>query len=168
SSGDAHLLKIMHKTIKEVTEDIENLRYNTALAHIMEYHNYLSSNIYHLSSNLKRQALEMLVLLLAPFAPHMTEELWCEVLGNKFSIHQHPWPKYDPTLIKEEITTIVVEINGKVRDKINVPAKRDLAARDKSEVEKLACQSEKVKKYLAGKKIKKVIFVPGKLINFVF
>ena len=163
--GDAHLLRFMHQTIKEVTEDIKNLRYNTAIAKIMEYVNEIARSKKQIeNSNLPREIIETLVLLLAPFAPHITEEIWCEVLGNKFSIHQQPWPKYDEKLVREETVTVVVEVNGKVSEKIDV---RYQIADDRPEIEKLARESEKVKKHLAGKKIKKVIFVPGKLINFV-
>jgi leucyl-tRNA synthetase len=93
----------------------------------------------------------------------MTEELWSE-LGGKFSIHNSSWPKYDKRLIEEETVTVVIEINGKVRDKMSIKYQ---VASIKQDVEKLTKESEKIKKYLAGKRIKKVIFVPGRLINFV-
>jgi len=161
----SHLNRLRYRTIKEVTEDMENLRYNTALAHIMEYVNQISR--YSVSnSKLPKEAIETLLLLLAPFAPHMTEELWQQLhpRATFASIHQQPWPKYNKRLIKEEMVTIVVEVNGKVRDKIQIENEK---GKIKKEVEKVARESEKVSQYLAVKKIRQVIFVPGKLINFV-
>jgi len=168
-------LQMMHKTIKKVTEDIENLNYNTAIAALMEWMNALEARVHssqfivHSKSvnreQITRNEVETLLLLLAPFAPHITEELWQQLCAgdSKFkSIHLHPWPKYDPKLAKSSQIVLVIEVNGKVRDKIEVP--RGISQK---EAEKLALTSAKVTKYLSGEKPKKVIFVPDRLINFV-
>lgn len=168
--------RLMHKAIKEVGEDMESLHYNTAIAHIMEYYNGLTKH-----ENVDKKYIQTLLLLLAPFAPHMTEELWQNVIlreakdldssptqrgqNDKFqSIHTHPYPTFDPALLVKDTVTIVVQVNGKVRDNISVQSAK---LKVQSEVEELAKKSEKVSKYLEGKTIRKVIYVPGKIINFV-
>jgi leucyl-tRNA synthetase len=125
-----------------------------------------------------------LVLLLAPFAPHLSEELWQHLRGEakpqpgkhlggeRWSVHQQPWPKYDPELVKEEIVTIAVQVNGKVRGQVRVGSEKlapsEVEGREvRGEIEKLAKTQGNIKKYLKGKKIKKIIFVPGRIINFV-
>ncbi|KKS47164.1 leucine--tRNA ligase [Candidatus Gottesmanbacteria bacterium RIFCSPLOWO2_02_FULL_42_29] len=153
------LRRIMHKTIKEVTEDITSLKYNTAIAHIMEYVNAMIEN-----SAVSRENIKILLLLLAPFAPHLTEELWQNLKIGDSSIHTHPWPSYNPQYLKEDTVTVVVQVNGKLRDSLQVAAGE---AKKQEPVEKEAMNSAKVKKYLAGRKVKKTIFVPGRLINFV-
>lgn len=155
-------LRLQHKTIKKVTNNLQSLKFNTAIARIMEYYNSISKNP-HLD------LIKTLLLLLAPFAPHITEELWQKInnyqkFTNKNSIHHHPWPKYNQKLTREEKLTIPVQINGKFRDTIKINADQ---ADDKTKVEKLALKSEKIKKHLKGKKPTKTIFVEGKLMNFV-
>jgi len=110
---------------------------------------------------IEKRDLEKFLLILSPFAPHIAEELWRE-LGNKKSIFLEKWPEYDPKLIKEEKVQLIIQINGKVRDKIEVEA--DISEKTARE---LTLTREKVKKWIKGKEIKKVIFVPKKLINFV-
>jgi leucyl-tRNA synthetase len=183
---------MMHKTIKRVTEDIESLDYNTAIAAIMEWVNALEERtvgsdefIVHSQDqknkkNLRtknyelitREEVQTLLLLLAPFAPHMTEELYQRLhagisnfkfqISNFKSIHTQAWPKYDPKLAEAQEIVLVVEVNGKVRDKIAVT--RGIG---REEAQKLVLESEKVTKYLHKGKPKKVIFVPDRLINFV-
>ncbi len=159
-----HLDKLLHKTIKKVTEDIENFRFNTAISSLMILVNELSINREQLTKN----NLKTLLLLLAPFAPHLTEELWQRLIisNSQFliqnSIHNQLWPKYNPKLIKEKNFTLIIQVNGKVRDKIEVEA--DIL---EEKAKELALNREKVKKWLEDKKVKKVIFVPGKLINIV-
>ena len=102
--------------------------------------------------------------LLAPFAPYLTEEIWHEVLGKKSSVHLEPWPKYDPKLVKEKKVVMVVQVNGKVRGQVEIEAK---ASTSQAAIEKLAKAEKNVTKHLRGKRVKKTIFVPGKLINFV-
>ncbi len=153
----------LNQTIKKVGEDIDNMKFNTAIAAMMELLNEmynLKCTMYNLEG---RKAIETFLLLLAPFAPHITEELW-QKLGNSFSIHQQSWPKFDSSLIKEEIVTIAIQINGKLRGTIELPAED---SKTQSIVEEITRKDEKVKKYFEGVPIKKIIFVPEKLINIV-
>jgi len=164
----------MHQTIKKVTEDIQNFRYNTAISAIMEYVNLLQdaeskSKISNLKSksgksNQWHEAMKTLALLLAPFAPHTTEEVWVNVLGQKFSIHKTPWPSFDPELIKASEVTIAVQVNGKLRGTITLASNE---TKDKDFVIRRAKSLGNVSKWLEGKKIRKEIFVPGELVNFV-
>ena len=162
----------MHQTIKKVTEDIQKFHYNTAISAIMELVNLLREKA---GGKIKRakggircaewdEALEVLVKLLAPFAPHITEEVWVNILGEKFSVHKSKWPKFVPELVKEDKVTIVVQVDGKLRATLNVNRQK---SKVKSEVVKAAKEDEKVKKWLSGKKLKDTVFVPGKLVNFV-
>jgi leucyl-tRNA synthetase len=159
---DREIEKLIHKTIKKVTEDIENFRFNTAVSALMILVNELQNKNYGIWH------LKTLLLLLAPFAPHITEELWQQHFIKKLkfkiknSIHSQLWPKYDPKLIKEEMITLVIQVNGKVRDKIEVEA-----TISEEKAKELAISREKIKKWIEGKEIKKVVFVPGKLINIV-
>jgi leucyl-tRNA synthetase len=148
----------MHQTIKKVTEDIQEFKYNTAISAVMEYVNTLSQK------GASNKNLEVLVKLIAPFTPHLAEEVWHEVLKNKDSIHISAWPKHDPKLIKEENVTVVVQINGKLRGELIVDGN---LSQNKEEMEKLAKSDGKITKWLKDLKIIKVVFVPGKIINFV-
>jgi leucyl-tRNA synthetase len=155
--------RIIHKTIRKVTEDIGRFHFNTMLAALMEYTNYLGKLLDSaaVSKEMWDGAIKTLLLLLAPSAPHITEELW----GNKglpYSIHNQPWPKWDPELAKEDILTLVIQVNGKVRDKLEVPV-----SISEAEAKELAMGSEKVAAHMDNKTPKKVIYVPGKLINIV-
>jgi leucyl-tRNA synthetase len=147
---------LLHKTIKKVGEDIDGLRFNTAISAMMILINETSS-LKTLNSELARNFL----LILAPFAPHITEELW-QKTGQKPSIHKQPWPEYDPELIKDEKMTIVVQVNGKLRDDISVASDAG-----EEEIKKLAASSAKVKVFTEGKKIVKMIYVQKKLVNIV-
>jgi len=153
---ESGLPQLLHKTIKKVTEDIENFHYNTAISQMMIFMNFVTK-----FDTMPRGALENFLKILAPFAPHLTEELWSE-LGHKKSIFLEPWPKYNPELVRDENINLVIQINGKVRDTIEVSA--DISEK---EAEKVARESEKIKKWLEGKRVKKVIFVKGKLVNIV-
>jgi leucyl-tRNA synthetase len=148
----------MHQTIKKVTDDMGNFKFNTSIASIMEFTNTIYEHGADTSS------LKTLCLLLAPFAPHMMEELWVEYLHMPFSIHKAPWPSYEPKYIIQKEATLVVQINGKVRSQMVVDNE---TAQDKEKVEKLARKDEKIAKYLDGVKIKNIIFVSGKILNFV-
>ena len=167
----------MHQTIKKVTSDIENFKYNTAIASIMEYVNELRAvakpstlstkdkKVLSLQSSVGwKHALEVLAKLLAPFAPHMMEEVWHEVLGNTGSIHTSSWPKYKESLAGEESLAIAIQVDGRLRSTLQLPK---LHAMDKEKVIALAKKDIKVAKYLEAKNIKKIIFVPGKIVNFV-
>lgn len=159
---DKNARRLIHKTIKKVTTDIEErFNFNTAISAIMEMVNGINSLKEEISGDVVKEAVENLLLMLAPFAPHITEELW-ERIGNKGSIHLMPWPKYDEKAILEEEVEVVVQINGKVRAKILVPA--DIT---EEELESAALSSEKVSSYLQNKQIIKIITVPNKLVNIV-
>lgn len=145
-----------HQVIKKITDEIKDFRYNTSIAAIMELTNIISD----LGSD--KEILKILAKLLAPFAPHLAEELWSEILGEKDSIHLSSWPKYDEKYLKSDTVTIVVQINGKLRS--NLVINTNLS---KEEIIKLAKNDEKVSKWLKDGDIKKEIFVPQKLINFV-
>ncbi len=149
------LEQLMHRTIKKITDDIESLHYNTAISALMILLNESENG------NPGRENKEMFLKLLAPFAPHMTEELWCE-LGNQTSIHKASWPLADPKFLKEEDFDLVVQVNGKLRATIKL--KRG-ASQKKAEV--AAFLNENVANSLGGQKPKKIIFVPNRLINFV-
>jgi leucyl-tRNA synthetase len=149
-------LRFKHATIKKVTEDIESMSFNTAIASLMEFTNSLSKQ-----SNPAKESALILVSLLAPFAPHLTEELW-EKLGQKFSIHTSPWPEFEAKYLKEDQEIIVVQVNGRLRDKIAVPS----GSREDA-VTRLALASPKVTAYTRSNQPEKVVFVPGRLINFV-
>lgn len=148
----------LHQTIKGVTEDIEHFKYNTAIAKIMELVNTISEY------GADKETLKVLALLLSPFAPHLSEEVWVEVLGQPFSVHTASWPHYNAKYIRSETATIIVQVNGKVRGSLNLESR--IAGRE-AEVSRLARRDSKVAKWLEGKSIKKTVFVPGKLINFV-
>ncbi|MBI2003395.1 MAG: leucine--tRNA ligase [Parcubacteria group bacterium] len=148
--------KVLHKAIKKISEDIENLRFNTAVSELMKLLNEVENK------NLEKEQIEIFLKLLAPFAPHLTEELWYQ-LGNKKSIHLESWPEYDPELIKEETVDLVVQVNGRTREIIKAP--RGL---NKAQTERLALASERINKHISGKEISKVIHIPNKLINFVY
>jgi leucyl-tRNA synthetase len=150
------LEKLLHKTIKKITEDIENYRFNTAISALMILINELDKQ-----KEISIKFYSKFLILLAPFAPHICEELW-QKLGNKKSIFLEKWPKYNPELIKEEKILLIIQINSKIKDKIE--AEINIS---KEEAEKLALSQEKIKKLIAGKKIKKIIFVSRKLINIV-
>ncbi len=148
--------RLLHQTIKKVTEDLEALRFNTAIAQMMVFTNEVTK-----LETRPRVLLEPFVLLLSPFAPHIAEELW-ERLGKAPSVATQPWPPYDPALVARDRLTIPIQVNGKLRSKIEVPA-------DSSEeqVVRLARQDAKLSEWLQGKTPRKVIYVEKKLVNFV-
>ena len=146
---------LLHKTIKKITEDIENFRFNTAISALMILVNEVEKE------KVSKDGYSILLILLSPFAPHIAEELW-EKLGHKESIFKEKWPEYDQSLIKDEEIELVIQINGKLRDRIRVSA--DIS---EEEAIKSGKESKKVKNFIGDKEIKKVIFVKGKLINIV-
>jgi len=153
---DDATLKVLHRTIDGVTDDYAHLRNNTAAAKLIEYTNHLTKE-----GVSARAALEPLVLMVAPLAPHLAEELW-QRLGHEGSLAQGPFPVADPAYLVEDTVEYPVQVNGKVRGRITVPADAD-----KSAVEQLARADEKVLAFLAGAEPKKVIVVPGRLVNLV-
>ncbi|MDD3491507.1 MAG: leucine--tRNA ligase [Candidatus Pacebacteria bacterium] len=153
------LEKIRHQTIKKVTEDIESMHFNTAISSLMEYVN----SLYQVpKEKINKKHQETLVLLLSPFAPHLAEELWQGALKHRKSVGQEKWPIYKAEIAEEKSFTLVVQVNSKVRDKILVSK-----GIKESEAKKIAKNSPQVKKYLKKQKIKKVVFVKDRLINFV-
>lgn len=149
-------LTLMHQTIKKVSEDIEAMRFNTAVSSLMIFVNELDKH-----EKISQKEFETLLLLLAPFAPHMAEELWHQ-LGHTDSIHKEKWPEYDKAKLVSDEVTIVVQINGKVR--ASFEAGQDVS--EKEIIEKAKSLPE-VQKWLGDKSVEKSIYVPGKLINFV-
>lgn len=165
SKADLEIRRLTHRTIKKVTDDIEQrFNFNTAISAIMEFVNALYQYREREKSRnraVEAEAIRTLVLLLAPFAPHIAEELW-HGLGNESSVHEQSWPEYDPELLVEEEVEIAVQINGRVRDRVRVPAQIS-----EEELRKILFQQEKVQNLIAGKEVVKFIYVPGKLANIV-
>ena len=158
------LLRLTHLTIKKVTRDIEDEKFNTAVASMMEMVNGLykikeSHGIDTLDE--WRFALESLIQILAPFAPHITEELWHE-MGHDDTVHVGHWPKWDEKYLKSSVMTIIVQVNGKLRAKLELPSDMD-----KQGVEAAALADENVQKFTNNKPPKKTVYVPGKLVNIV-
>lgn len=147
-----------HQTIKKVTEDIKNFRYNTAIASIMEFINAMEEN------GVDDNSLRSLTLLLAPFAPHLSEELWHEYFGERESIHKTNWPEHMEELIKSDFVEMIIQVNGKLRGTINLIKAE---SENKSKVIEIAKSESNIDKWLDGKVIKQEIFVPGKILNFV-
>jgi leucyl-tRNA synthetase len=154
-------LKIVHATIKKVTEDIENLSFNTAIAQMMIFVNAFTT-----SESVPVSALRTLLVLLNPFAPHLSSELW-ETLSRLFPISpcgitEQPWPEFAPEFLVENEVEIVLQVNGKVRDRLIVPI-----GATEAELEKIALANERVREFTAGKTIRKMITIPKKLVNVV-
>jgi leucyl-tRNA synthetase len=149
-------LRSLHTAIKKVTEDIDGLRFNTAIAAMMEFVNDATK-----WDTVPRSALEPFVLLLAPFAPHLGEELW-QRLGRRKSLTYAAWPTYDEDVLKEDEIEIAVQVMGKLRGTVRVDADAS-----KEAVLEAARKEENVARYLAEGTVRKEIFVPGRLVNFV-
>ena len=168
---DEEIQKKLHQTVKKVTESIEDdFHFNTAIASVMELLNDMTTykqevidkdNISSESKKIWREVLEKTILLIAPFAPHVADELWA-YLGNKTFTFEEEWPKYDEELTKDHTFNLVIQVNGKVRDMVSAQI-----GISKDDAEKLALESEKAKKFFDGKEIVKVIVVPNKLVNVV-
>ena len=159
----ANLRRWTHKTIRRVTDDMEDFAFNTIIAGLMEFTNALlkakGTPVY--GTEAWEEAIETLLLLLAPCCPHVAEELWART-GRPYSIHQQSWPQYNPDLAAEEMITLVVQVNGKVRARLEVPADiTEEAARE------AALSDANVQRHVGGKEIRKVIYVPGRLVNIV-
>ncbi|MEZ4114309.1 MAG: class I tRNA ligase family protein [Candidatus Paceibacterota bacterium] len=154
--GYEHLRISLNKTIKKIKEDITNFRFNTSVSSMMILVNEIEAE-----RRIEKEDFKKFLQILAPFAPHMTEELWHE-LGESGSIHTSSWPKADESKLKDEKIKIAVQINGKVRDEIEI-------AQDASEeeVKNIATKRDAVKEHISGKEIKKFIYIPGKIVNIV-
>ena len=161
SLGD--LGRITHQTIKKVTDDLEGFRFNTMIAALMEFTNYLIKvkEIGTVADSAWRESVDTLLRLQAPTTPHLAEELW-QRRGHGYSIHNQSWPQWDEELAKDEKITLVVQVNGKLRDRIIVPA--SIA---EAEARRLALESQRVKAHLEGKEIIKMVYVPERLLNVV-
>ena len=162
---DINLKIKLHETIKRVTESIENnFRFNTAIASLMELTNYIQD---YLNENEKpnikvlREILENFIMILSPFAPFLSEELW-EMIGNKASVQFNSWPNYDENLIKRDKIELIVEVNGKVRGRFTI--ERDL---DSNKIEEIVLNDDKIKKYIENKEIEKIVHIKNKLLNIV-
>jgi leucyl-tRNA synthetase len=155
-AADDEQLRLLHKTIKSVTRDTAGMEFNTAIARMMEFVNYFTKQ-----ATRPKSVMESFVLLLAPYAPHLCEELW-RVLGHTETLAYEPWPEFDEALTRDAVVEVPVQIKGKVRARIQVPADYD-----KSQLEQAARADEKVVELLAGQQVVKVIVVPGRLVNFV-
>jgi leucyl-tRNA synthetase len=159
----ADLRRWTHKTIRRVTDDMEAFTFNTIIAGLMEFTNALQrakgTAVY--GTEAWEEGIETLLLLLAPCCPHIAEELWAQT-GRPYSIHQQSWPAFDPDLAAEEVITLIVQINGKLRARIEVPA--DIGEEAAKET---ALADSNIQRHIEGKEIRKIIYVPGRLVNIV-
>ncbi|MHB8574611.1 MAG: leucine--tRNA ligase [Dehalococcoidia bacterium] len=156
------LQRLMHKTIKRVTDDIEAMRFNTMIAALMEYTNGLAkARDAGVNSASWNEAIETLLLLMAPSAPHLAEELW-ERRGRAYSIHNQTWPTHNPELAADEVVTVAVQVNGKLRDRITVSVDAS-----ETQVKEAALSAERVATQIDGNAIARIIYVPGRLLNVV-
>lgn len=149
------VLKKLNKLIKKIGEDLEGMKFNTAIAAFMEFINFCSKE------KLGKEERDKIIILIAPFAPHLAEEMW-QKTGHKESVGSQKWPSYNKELLEEDLVNLIIQINGKLRDKMEVNP--DIS---EEEAKEKVWEREKVKKWTQGKEIKKIIFVPGKLINIV-
>jgi leucyl-tRNA synthetase len=159
----AELRRSTHKTIKRVTDDMEAFTFNTIIAGLMEFTNALQkakqTAIY--GTEAWEEAIETLLLLLAPCCPHIAEELWTRI-GRPYSVHQQSWPAFNADLAADEVITLIVQINGKVRARIEAAVDiTEEAARE------AALSDENVRRHIGDREIRKVIYVPGRLVNIV-
>ncbi|MCU1258386.1 MAG: leucyl-tRNA synthetase [Bryobacterales bacterium] len=161
-TADTEVLRKLHQTLRKITEDFDSRwHFNTSIAAMMELLNQLYAHEAQISAGAKAQVIEILSLMLAPFAPYLAQELW-EEQGRPGPIHKEPWPAYDPELARESEAEIVVQINGKNRSKLTVAP-----GTDKETLERLALADEKIMSLLDGKTVVRVIVVPDKLVNIV-
>ena len=159
--NESSLLKSINIAIKEISNDIKNNQFNTAISELMKFYNSISSNLNHVNKDLRREALMKFCILLAPFAPHISDEIW-HLIGNSKSVHLEKWPVFDEDALKENSYELVIQINGKVRDKINV----EINISD-DEIKEKTLVRPNVKKWIDDKTIRKIIIVKGRIINIV-
>ena len=159
--NESSLLKSINIAIKEISNDIKNNQFNTAISELMKFYNSISSNLNHVNKDLRREALMKFCILLAPFAPHISDEIW-HLIGNSKSVHLEKWPVFDEDALKENSYELVIQINGKVRDKINV----EINISD-DEIKEKTLIRPNVKKWIDKKTIRKIIIVKGRIINIV-
>jgi leucyl-tRNA synthetase len=163
SPGARALRTSTHRTIREVTEDVESFRFNTLIARLMEHSSAMQKarEAGPVDGAAWDEALEALLLITAPLAPHIAEELWLRS-GREYSIHQHRWPAFDPALAVEDVVEVVLQVNGKVRDRLQLAPN---ATED--EAKAAAFASPRLSQWLDGKAPRRVIYVPGRLLNIV-
>lgn len=163
ASATRDLRRRTHQTIEKVTKDMESFSFNTAVAALMQLRNDVldAQRAANVDAAAWNEAIDNLLLLAAPIAPHITEELW-QRRGGPYSIHTQPWPVFDPDIAREEQITLIVQVNGKVRDRIEMDA-----GQDEETVKEVALASEKAQKFMDGKTPRKVIVIKGKLVNIV-
>ena len=161
NANNPKVLRKLHQSIKKVADDIENLRYNTAISTLMEFVNLVRSETESESHAVSPELLEPLVIMLSPLAPHFAEECW-ERLGNTDSVFDERWPEFDEELARDNEIELVVQVNGKVRARLHVSA-----GSLESEVVRAASEEQSVRRFIDDKTIRKTIYVPDKLINFV-
>ena len=157
------LRRALHKTIRKVSDDMERFKFNTGIAAMMEFSNTLNQawQAGNVNVNVWRESIRGLVLMMAPITPFLAEELWSHV-GGEYSVHQQPWPEWDEDLAADETITLVVQVNGRLRDRIEVPA--DVSEEDARSV---ALKSDRIRQFTEGKTVRRVIYVPGRLVNIV-
>jgi leucyl-tRNA synthetase len=161
SDGDVEMddetTRLLHKTMKKVTEDIESMAFNTAISALMVLTNHLNS----LEGGVPREAAEKLALMVSPFAPHLGEECW-SILGHDESLAYHPWVEFDESLCIDNTITMGVQVNGKARGAIEIAKDADQEAAMAA-----AMEQDRVVAQVDGKDIKKIIYVPGRILNIV-
>ncbi len=160
-SGPGADMRTLHRTITRVTSELDALRYHTSIAALMEMSNWISSARAQMTQAQLQSALEHLVLMLAPIAPYSAEELWHR-LGREYSVHLQAWPVADEAMLAEAMATVVVQVNGRVRERLTLPA-----GTSEEDVTALARESAKVRPYLDGVQVRKAVWVPDKLLNLV-
>ncbi|WP_422641123.1 class I tRNA ligase family protein [Tolypothrix tenuis] len=156
NSPDLASQRRLHQTIHKISEDMQSLKYNTAIAALMSYFNVLQSKL-----SIAEVELKSYLLMLAPFAPHVTEELW-QQLGESGSIHQQTFPQFEPEFLITEQVTVAVQINGRTRTTITVSPQAS-----QQEAIAIARQTKAVQWYLKNQELGRVVYVPGRVINFV-
>jgi len=149
-------LRVLHNTIQVVTEDVESLRFNTAISRLMEFVNFFTGQPIR-----PRSCMEPFVLLLAPLAPHIAEEMW-QALGHTGTLAYEPWPRYDENLTRQVTRELAVQVNSKLRSRITVSV-----AASSADIEQAALADPKIAALVAGQQPKKIIVVPGKLVNIL-
>ena len=159
----ADLRRMTHQTLEAVTSDYHAFKFNTALAALMKFSNYLmkARDTEVCGSEAWDEAIEYLVLMMAPMMPHVTEELW-ERIGGTYSVHTQAWPTFDETLAADEVITLIVQVNGRVRGRVEVSAEIT-----EDEAREIALAHQNVQQHIAGKEIRQLVYVPGRLVNIV-
>jgi len=155
------LIKSMNIAIKEISNDIINNQFNTAISELMKFYNSLSNSINDVNNNLKKDALKTFCILLAPFAPHIADEIW-HLIGFKNSVHLEHWPSFNAEALKEDSYELVIQVNGKVRDKININNEMN-----EDQIKELTLKRPNILKWTQDKEIRKIIIVKGKIMNIV-